>query len=348
MSYQNSYSTEERITKFLRSHPDAPVRVVVGYASVWGLAWLHRHTRGRRVHLLIGDMRKHHFDRASDRDKQQALKFLARPDVEISNWCQKKPQPSEARIKAWMIESPGKVAVLTGTANLTKKGIQYNRELMMEPSGKDLNYAVSTIKRLFVNSWDCRDKLSRHITSSNSAPSPSTITEPAKRATQRRTDYNAAAAEIADSSGTRAPTKTPLKKPQSFLSKLLRAIFSADYGSSNYNRMRNNQRTRKRSNYSWAYNDKRPTTRRRRRTNNRRKNYNRDNFNYSWAYNDKEPTTRRRRRTNNRYGSNYNYYGRQNYNRRRSNQRRRSNYSGNNYNRRRYNQRTRRRSRGYW
>jgi len=195
MSYQNSYSTEARITEFLRSHPDAPVRVVVGYASVWGLAWLHRHTKGRRVHLLIGDMRKHHFDRASDRDKQQALKFLARPDVEISNWYKKKPQPSEARIKAWMIESPGKVAVLTGTANLTKKGIQYNRELMMEPSGKDLNYAVSTIKRLFVNSWDCRDKLSRHITSSNSAPSPSTITEPAKRATQRRTDYNAAAAE---------------------------------------------------------------------------------------------------------------------------------------------------------
>jgi len=163
MSYQNSYSTEERITEFLRSHPDTPVQVVVGYASVWGLAWLHRQTKGRRVHLLIGDMRKHHFARASDIDKQQALEFLARPDVEISNWYKKKPPPSEAHIKAWMIESPGKVAVLTGSANLTKQGIQHNRELMVEPSGKDLNYAVSQINQLFDDAWDYKAKLRQNI-----------------------------------------------------------------------------------------------------------------------------------------------------------------------------------------
>lgn len=61
-------STESRISEFLDAHPSQPLRVAVGYASVWELAWLSRHTQGRSVELLMGDCRKHRFEIGTEID----------------------------------------------------------------------------------------------------------------------------------------------------------------------------------------------------------------------------------------------------------------------------------------
>ena len=59
---------ESHISEFLDAHPNQPLRVAVDYASVWGLAWLGRHTQGRSVELLIGDCRKHRFEIGTEID----------------------------------------------------------------------------------------------------------------------------------------------------------------------------------------------------------------------------------------------------------------------------------------
>ena len=35
-------NTQRHITRFLRDYPDGHLYVAVGYASVWGLAWLQK------------------------------------------------------------------------------------------------------------------------------------------------------------------------------------------------------------------------------------------------------------------------------------------------------------------
>lgn len=48
-------TVESRIDDFLSDTEGRPLRVAVGYTSVWGIAWLARRTQGRRVDLLIGN-----------------------------------------------------------------------------------------------------------------------------------------------------------------------------------------------------------------------------------------------------------------------------------------------------
>ena len=48
----------DRVERFLEDHPDGDLLICVGYASAWGVAWLARRCRGRRVRLLIGETRQ--------------------------------------------------------------------------------------------------------------------------------------------------------------------------------------------------------------------------------------------------------------------------------------------------
>jgi len=167
-------STEQRIIGFLASYPDGPLTVVVGYASIWGLAWLNDHTKGRKVNLVIGDTRGNHFARASEDSRRNAMNFLRRADVSVGNWYQKQGTPSEIHMKAWLIETPADSAVLVGSANLTKKGIRQNQELMVEASGNDLNNSISKIRQLRAKSWDCQERLIKHISPAAISGQPAT------------------------------------------------------------------------------------------------------------------------------------------------------------------------------
>ncbi len=169
MSNQNSFSTEERILKFLRDYPYDPIKIVVGFASTWGLAWLHRNANARKIDLIIGNPKENYFDKASEEDRNQALWLLKRGKIELFEWKEKSPEPSTVNTKAWMIERQNRTAVLVGSANLTLKGFQKNQELMVEPSLQDGDFAIEKINKLFEDCVDCKDEIIQYVLNSNNS-----------------------------------------------------------------------------------------------------------------------------------------------------------------------------------
>ena len=140
----SGHATAERsVDRFLDEHPDRHLFVLVGYTSIWGLSWLHQHTRGRQVTLVVGDTRPSRFQKATDYDRRQALAFLHRSDVEVLNWYRTNRNnrgQAQLHIKGWFVADHGNrlVGALNGSANLTKQGMIKNVELMTSVPNADL------------------------------------------------------------------------------------------------------------------------------------------------------------------------------------------------------------------
>nr|MDE0502306.1 phospholipase D family protein [bacterium] len=139
------YNAQGHIQRFLGDSPHGHLFVLVGYASVWGLAWLHENTRGRPVTLIIGDTKPHHFERATNRDRARALQFLRRRDVRTLSWYRtgrSAEGKSMLHAKAWVIAAPrnrSAKAALIGSANLTRAGLRDNWEMMALAADGDLS-----------------------------------------------------------------------------------------------------------------------------------------------------------------------------------------------------------------
>lgn len=183
--------TERRILEFLHAHPGAPLRVAVGYSSIWGLAWLAQHTQDRPVELLIGDIRNRFFKNATESDRRVAAEFLSRNDVRVCNWYKKHGGASEAHLKAWVIRTSEGLFVLTGSANLTEKGIRKNAEAMGEFTGEDARRTATEVDALFAKSWDVKERITGYIQSPVQPPQkvqPNFRVQPAPRPAQPRTN----------------------------------------------------------------------------------------------------------------------------------------------------------------
>lgn len=160
-------NAEQRIIRFLQANPEGNLRVVVAYTSIWGLAWLHRHTQGRRVDLLIGSIWEKRFEEGNNIDRQDAMEFLMRKDVTVKNWYRKQDfAKSEAHMKAWLVKNSSTCRLLTGSANLTKAGLVHNYELMVEPIDNDENVSIAIITEVWQKAWDRKNKLLKMIENS--------------------------------------------------------------------------------------------------------------------------------------------------------------------------------------
>ena len=148
----------ERIEAFLDAYPRRSVTVAVGYASVSGLVWLSERVADRPVMVVIGNAQHRRFRNADAGDRVAALAFLRRPDVQVRNWYRKHSNPSEAHLKAWIVDG-APPAVLTGSANLTSAGLFNNREVMAEIHGPDSETAIATVADLIADAWDYKHKL---------------------------------------------------------------------------------------------------------------------------------------------------------------------------------------------
>lgn len=158
----------DRVERFLDAHPDGPLVVCVGSASVAGIAWLAARSRGRPVTLLIGDMKSRNFARATDRDRSAALDFVNRNDVTVLNWYRTNRSNqgrSEAHLKVWAAcDGTGAPrAFLVGSANLTNAGLHENVELMALADGSERSYLRSTLQQLQAKSWDAKERLQEWI-----------------------------------------------------------------------------------------------------------------------------------------------------------------------------------------
>lgn len=170
----------EHIEQFLRRWR-GPLTVATGYASVHGLAWLHRHTRGRSVTLIIGDLTAERFRSGTDNDRKHALAFLRRSDVKVVNWYDgsgNHPRRPMMHAKGWVVAHPrtGRpVAAMIGSANLTKNGLVRNWEMMATVADKELGRIDAQVRGLLRGGhsktpWDVKMPLLRTIGSTKHAP----------------------------------------------------------------------------------------------------------------------------------------------------------------------------------
>ena len=174
-------SAASLIEDFLRAHPHGELFVAVGYASVAGIAWLAERASDRPVTLLIGNVRRNHFKKMSDKDRDTAIRFLRRDDVQVLTWYQKardnRPE-RQAHLKVWavMSESPRRrgrssdvEAMLVGSGNLTTAGLVHNEEAFADATGEDLRRIGAQLERLRSHQWKRKDKILEYITPEEAA-----------------------------------------------------------------------------------------------------------------------------------------------------------------------------------
>ncbi len=162
--------------------------MAVGYASVAGIAWLAERAGDRPVTLFIGNVRPNHFKEMSDKDRDTAIRFLRRGDVQVLTWYQKARdnRPArEAHLKVWAVMSessrrrgrPGAVeAMLVGSGNLTKAGLVHNEEAFAHAAGEDLRRIGAQLERLRSHQWKRKDKILEYITPEEAADRPGCLT----------------------------------------------------------------------------------------------------------------------------------------------------------------------------
>lgn len=169
------------IEDFLHAHPRGELFVAVGYASVAGIAWLAERAGDRPVTLLIGNTQRNHFKEMSDRDRDEAIRFLQRDDVEVLTWYQKardnRPR-REAHLKVWAAMSEGSgrrrraggvAALLVGSGNLTNAGLFHNEEAFAHAADEDLRRIGAQLERLRSHQWKRKDKILEYITPEEAA-----------------------------------------------------------------------------------------------------------------------------------------------------------------------------------
>ena len=156
---------EQRIIEFLKKNPQGHLYVLTGYASVWGLAWLHKHTSGRPVTLLTGDARKKRFAKATESDRKSALKFLSRDKVTVKTWYSKKTPGREAIVhaKAWIVKKSDEYVALVGSANLTEQGFQHNFEMMARVADVEVRSLVTAMKGALAKAKESKVRIASYL-----------------------------------------------------------------------------------------------------------------------------------------------------------------------------------------
>lgn len=159
MSVSGERAAAAVVDDFLNQHPRGELWVGTGFASAFGLGWLHQRTRRRPVRLLIGDLRTG-FDRWSDDDRQAALAFLSREDVSVRG-CH--TPEGMLHSKVWIAldsEDPRRpTGVLVGSANLTRQGLFKNDETVARAAPEEFRRIRDELMRSTQRSWDAKGEL---------------------------------------------------------------------------------------------------------------------------------------------------------------------------------------------
>ena len=147
------------IDDFLKQNARGELLVATGFASAFGLGWLHQRTRRRPVRLLIGDLRTG-FDRWSDDDRKAALAFLSREDVSVRG-CY--APDGMLHSKVWVALDPEGSdrpdGVLLGSANLTRQGLFKNDETVARAAPEEYLRIRNELTHSLQRSWDAKAEL---------------------------------------------------------------------------------------------------------------------------------------------------------------------------------------------
>lgn len=120
----------------------------------------------------------------SDKDRNTAIRFLRRGDVQILTWYQKARdnRPArEAHLKVWAVmserprrrgRSGGVEAMLVGSGNLTKAGLFHNDEAFAHGAGENQRRIGAELQRLRTHQWKRKDKILESMTPEEVADRP--------------------------------------------------------------------------------------------------------------------------------------------------------------------------------
>lgn len=152
----------QHIGRFLQNNLDGHIYVATGFASPYGLAWLHRRTRHRAVTVVIGgsSLDDKYWNKGSKEDKDAAREFLDRSDVSVCVW-KGSHAGSELHAKLWITKSHAEIDVLLGSANLTKNGLCINREAMTRARDEDLDRHWNDMYSHVEGSHDAKNDIRR-------------------------------------------------------------------------------------------------------------------------------------------------------------------------------------------
>lgn len=188
-------NTEQRIRKFLQDYPDGTLRVATEHTSLWGIAWLHRHTPRRRVELLVAYPQGRLFWRAHPKDYQAALDFLGRDNVEVRNWRKADDSRADIYKNGWLVINGVEHHLMIGDANLSKRSFGQSQgqrnnlgfgheqdfnegqgkgrrqgqrrenspKLLKKLEGTELDDAVAYMDDAYAFADDCKETLAREI-----------------------------------------------------------------------------------------------------------------------------------------------------------------------------------------
>ena len=172
----------------------------VGYVTAAGMAWLARRTQGRRVSLLIGDAHPKWWKNVKSSDRAACLAFMRRPDVEIRNWYRTKKSrhgESFAHFKVWAVHQQwAPIAVLAGSGNLTRNGLEGNVEVMVEAHENDVPHAWGILHSVWLEAWPCADRISRYLDGSAARSEFEEWRDPSFVASQASTTVSTPAAPV--------------------------------------------------------------------------------------------------------------------------------------------------------
>ena len=139
-------SPETKLINLFQENKGGQLHVLVGYTSVWGLAWLGKHTKDfTEITLTVGDLKEQTFDNATEENRAEAISFLERTEVYVYN-CDWYLGKSERQLhsKVFFCESSlGMPSVLVGSSNLTRRGLKSHTaggdiDTLITPASNDI------------------------------------------------------------------------------------------------------------------------------------------------------------------------------------------------------------------
>lgn len=157
-----SNDQSQHIEQFLQDNPNGHIYVASGFASTYGLAWLHRRTRHRTVTVVIGgsSLDGRYWTLCSDAEEKTAQEFLDRSNVSVRVWKGSRPA-SQLHAKLWITKSHARIDVLLGSANLTKSGLRTNCEAVTRARDEDLDRHWNAMFSYVEDSRDAKDDIRR-------------------------------------------------------------------------------------------------------------------------------------------------------------------------------------------
>ena len=159
-------SAHQQLELLLQEHPHLPLWGALQCASPVGLGWLHEHTEGRPVTLLISNVRAG-TSSGGPTHTHASREFLDRDDVTVLGWRRPRSPRDRNAARGWFIASSPEdeiKAALLGAIELTRKDLIAGAQTFTTARPDELEALTSAVTVLISQGWDIQAELEQRLT----------------------------------------------------------------------------------------------------------------------------------------------------------------------------------------